>query len=301
MLNAFDIIVSNIVMEVPMSSLQMKSKGSVDRNSLRQLNSSSNKALSASNILTLNRVTSNNTSMPNTAATISQVRTASPATNQNRPLQQTAIPSHNPLTMQASAPSVASSIVNMPIPALNKPIQKGQKALLFNNQEAPILKACLGWNVSSMQCDIDVSAFLLGDNDKVIGDAWFVFYGQPESPDRSTLLLTNTKDYREAITINFKALNPAVKKIVFVLTIHEALQKHLNFSMVKDAYIRLIDERTQTELTSFKMTDYYSNVISMMIGEIYAHNNTWKFNAIGNGVAKDLAGLCSLYGVQVDD
>lgn len=37
----------------------------------------------------------------------------------------------------------------------------------------------------------------------------------------------------------------------------------------------------------------------MMIGEIYKHNNIWKFNAIGNGVAKDLAGLCALYGVQV--
>jgi tellurium resistance protein TerD len=37
----------------------------------------------------------------------------------------------------------------------------------------------------------------------------------------------------------------------------------------------------------------------MMIGELYLHNGAWKFNAIGNGVAKDLAGLCSLYGVQV--
>ena len=49
------------------------------------------------------------------------------------------------------------------------------------------------------------------------------------------------------------------------------------------------------------MTDYYSNVISMMIGEVYQHNGTWKFNAVGNGVAKDLMGLCELYGVQVMD
>ena len=48
------------------------------------------------------------------------------------------------------------------------------------------------------------------------------------------------------------------------------------------------------------MTEYYTNVISMMIGELYIHNGTWKFNAIGNGVAKDLAGLCELYGVNVD-
>ena len=54
-----------------------------------------------------------------------------------------------------------------------------------------------------------------------------------------------------------------------------------------------------TELVSFKMDEYYTNVTSMMIGELYLHNGAWKFNAIGNGVAKDLAGLCGLYGVQV--
>lgn len=47
------------------------------------------------------------------------------------------------------------------------------------------------------------------------------------------------------------------------------------------------------------MDEYYSNVTSMMIGEVYRHNGIWKFNAIGNGVTRDLAGLCELYGVQV--
>ena len=46
------------------------------------------------------------------------------------------------------------------------------------------------------------------------------------------------------------------------------------------------------------MDEYYSNVTSMMIGEIYLYHGTWKFNAVGNGVARDLAGLCELYGVQ---
>ena len=69
--------------------------------------------------------------------------------------------------------------------------------------------------------------------------------------------------------------------------------------MMKDAYGRILDSSGNNELAGFMMTDYYTNVISMMIGEIYIHNGTWKFNAIGNGVAKDLAGLCEFYGVQV--
>ncbi len=58
--------------------------------------------------------------------------------------------------------------------------------------------------------------------------------------------------------------------------------------MIKDAYIQITDA-SNTELVSFKMDEYYSNVTSMMIGEIYQHNGIWKFNAIGNGVSRDLA------------
>ncbi len=70
--------------------------------------------------------------------------------------------------------------------------------------------------------------------------------------------------------------------------------------MIQDAYIRIFDSSTKTELVSFLMDEYYENVTSMMIGELYKHNGAWKFNAVGNGVARDLAGLCELYGVQVD-
>ena len=70
--------------------------------------------------------------------------------------------------------------------------------------------------------------------------------------------------------------------------------------MIEDAYIRIIDSGSNKELVSFVMDEYYDNVTSMMIGEVYRHNGLWKFNAVGNGVARDLAGLCELYGVQVE-
>lgn len=145
---------------------------------------------------------------------------------------------------------------------------------------------------------MDVSAFLLNNTGKVIGDSWFVFYGQETSPDGSTAFGAGQEENHEIISVDFNRLNPAVSRIVFVLTINEALEKHLNFSMLRDAYIKITDTY-DTELVSFKMDEYYSNVTSMMIGEVYRHNGIWKFNAIGNGVTRDLAGLCELYGVQV--
>lgn len=209
---------------------------------------------------------------------------------QNRAPQSGYIP---PQTMPTS-----NAVPDMFIPELRNRIQKGQKATLGNGQP-PTIEALLGWNVTNSQCDVDVSAFMLGENGKVLGESWFVFYGQTNSPDNSTRFFPSAPKDRQKVTIDFQSLNPAVTKIVFVLTINEAVQKRLNFSMLKDAYIRIINPATSEELVSFKMTDYYDNVISMMIGEIYLYKGQWKFNAIGNGVDRDLSGLCELYGVEV--
>lgn len=184
-------------------------------------------------------------------------------------------------------------------------LKKGQKVNLAGNTGIALnnIRVGLGWDIVNQACDLDASAFMLGDNGKVIGDDWFVFYGQTVSPDNS---IRHSGDSNgagagddETIDINLSAVNPSVKKIVFVVTINEALERGLNFSMVSNAYVRVTDSTSGQELVRFSLTDYYSNVTSMMVGEIYNHNGVWKFNAIGNGVAKDLAGLCEMYGVNV--
>ena len=161
------------------------------------------------------------------------------------------------------------------------------------------IRVCVGWNVKDARCDIDVSAFLLNDTQRTPGDDWFVFYGHPVSPDGSVRFSHDPIGAdREIIGIDFKQLNPGITKIVFVLTIHEAFQKRLNFSMVQDAYLRILEARGQREILSFRLTDYYENVTSMTIGELYHRNGQWRFNPVGNGVHQDLAGQCAIYGVS---
>lgn len=191
------------------------------------------------------------------------------------------------------------AVTHRQTPALLNLIQKGQKVNIGMAGQLSDIRIAMGWNTDHPQCDIDLSAYLLSADGKVPADNWFVFYGQTKSPDGSVTLNTNGSfQDRELADIDFTKLNPSISKIVFVLTINEAFTYHLNFSMVKDAYIRLLEPASGRELYSFLLTDYYANVVSMMLGEIYLYNNTWKFNAIGNGVARDLAGLCELYGVQ---
>ena len=90
-------------------------------------------------------------------------------------------------------------------------------------------------------------------------------------------------------------------EIIVEVTFNEALENNLNFSMVANAYVRVIDKSTGNELVKFLLTDYFSNVTSMVVGEVYNKGGQWRFNPIGDGFAHDLAGLCGVYGVNVAD
>ena len=294
-----------------MINISMRSQGAIDHSSLSSINVVTDDVVQAQTIHSLNTRKERHSHQPanalpsaaNTANTLPPAAEAQHAHSQSTPAAGPQ-PAHSQSTPAAGPQPAHSQSVPAPsprpIPPLQHMVQKGQKTALTGNNPLHTLKACLGWNTTNAHCDVDVSAFLLDGTGKVPGDDWFIFYGQTESPDHSTVFCPENTFDRESITIHLDKLNSSVQKIVFVLTIHEALEKRFHFGMIQDAYIRILNGDSQEELVSFKMNEYYSNVISMMIGEVYQHNGIWKFNAIGNGVAKDLAGLCGLYGVQVD-
>ncbi len=187
-------------------------------------------------------------------------------------------------------------------------LKKGQKVSLtkFNNNLDNILVG-LGWDTAQntgIPYDLDVEVFMLGANDKVIGDDWFVFYNKLTSPDGSVV---HSGDNRtgfgegddETIKVQLSKVSPQVQKLVFVVTIDDAVARGHNFGQVSNAYIRIVDLSSNRELVRYNLTEYYPNVISMVVGEIYRYNNEWKFNPVGDGTADDLMGLCIRYGVRV--
>lgn len=191
-------------------------------------------------------------------------------------------------------------------PAVGKGVilKKGQKLALSDNGAAlKNVKVCLGWDVLNQGVDLDASAFMLGADDRIVGDDWFVFYGQTQSPDGSVNHSGDSQGQGdgddETISIALDRINQSVNKITFVVTIDEALERGFNFSMVANAYVRVVNADTNMEIARFTLSEYYNNVTSMVVGELYRHNGQWKFNPVGDGVAKDLAGLCEMYGVNV--
>lgn len=187
------------------------------------------------------------------------------------------------------------------MPAFRNLLRTGQKTPICSaDSPAPGLQACIGWNTTDARCDVDVSVFMLGAGERVPSEDWFVFYSQPRSPD-GALAYSDCRNGidRKQLDIDLRRIDPRIEKMVFVLTIDEALEQRLNFSFVKDVYLRLLNPADRSEIFSYRLPEMYDSVISMTIGELYRKNGQWRFNPIGNGIGKDLSGQCAMYGVEI--
>ena len=185
-------------------------------------------------------------------------------------------------------------------------LSKGQKYSIKDRDGRPVndLKICLGWDIKDGRCELDASAFMLGQNGKVPGDEWFIFYGQPDSPENSVHYKVFKDDPNSPddamIELDIARVDQRVEKIAFAVTIYEASRSALHFGMVENLYARILDRRTNREIASFKMNECYSTVTAMVLGELYRYKGEWKFNAVGSGVNKDLAQFCGMYGVALE-
>jgi tellurium resistance protein TerD len=165
----------------------------------------------------------------------------------------------------------------------------------------------LGWDARATDgaaFDLDSSVFLVGESGKVLSDSHFVFYNQKTSPDGAVVHAgDNTTGVGEGddetISINLPGVDPQVQRIVFAVTIHEAEARRQNFGMVRNAFMRVMNKDSKTELARYDLSEDYSTETAMVFGEIYRHGGEWKFKAIGQGFAGGLKALASNHGVNV--
>lgn len=165
----------------------------------------------------------------------------------------------------------------------------------------------LGWDARSTDgaaFDLDTSVFLVGDSGKVLSDAHFIFYNQKTSPDGAVIHsgdnLTGTGDGDdETVSINLPGVDAAIQRIVFAVTIHEAETRNQNFGMVRNAFMRVLNKDSSTELARFDLSEDYSTETAMVFGEVYRNGGEWKFKAVGQGFAGGLNALARDHGVSI--
>lgn len=165
----------------------------------------------------------------------------------------------------------------------------------------------LGWDARATDgtdFDLDASAFLLSESGKVRGEHDFIFYNQTRSPEGS---VEHTGDNRtgagdgddEAVRINLAQVPADVQKIAITVTIHVGESRGQNFGQVQNAFIRVVNDQSNTEIVRFDLNEDYSTETAMIFGELYRHNGEWKFRAVGQGYAGGLSAMCQQFGISI--
>lgn len=189
-------------------------------------------------------------------------------------------------------------------------LSKGQKvSLTKGNPGLKKIMVGLGWDVNAFDTgadfDLDASAFLTGANGKCPKDTDFIFYGNLEHSSGAVKHmgdnLTGEGDGDdEQIEVDLTLVPNNIEKIAFTVTIYDAESRRQNFGQVSNAYCRIVDESTGTEIVHFDLGEDFSIETALVVGELYKHNGEWKFNAIGSGFQGGLAALCAHYGIDAE-
>ena len=177
-------------------------------------------------------------------------------------------------------------------------------------KEAPNLTAVavgLGWDARSTtgtDFDLDASAIGAGADKKVVSDQHFVFFNNLRSPDGSIEHIGDNTTGEgegddEAIKVNLAGVPAEVDKIVFAVSIYDAETRSQNFGQVRNAFIRVVNQADNKEITRYDLTEDASTETAMIFGELYRNNNEWKFRAVGQGYSSGLAGIARDFGVNV--
>jgi tellurium resistance protein TerD len=188
-------------------------------------------------------------------------------------------------------------------------LSKGQKVdLTKGNPGLSKLMIGLGWDTNKydggFDFDLDASAFCCGENGKVNSDSDFIFYSNTKHSsgcvEHTGDNLTGSGDGDdEVIYVDLSLVPENISRISFTVTIYEADARHQNFGQVSNAYIRIVDQATGTELIHYDLGEDFSIETAIVVGELYRHNGEWKFNAIGSGFQGGLYALCQNFGVNV--
>ena len=187
-------------------------------------------------------------------------------------------------------------------------LQKGQNVSL--SKQAPGLKKVrfgLGWDLRKTDgsaFDLDASAFVLDSAGKVLSDQHFVFYNNTQDPSGAVVHKGDNRTGEgegddEALEIELGQMATSAAKVAFVVTIHDAEARRQNFGQVGNAYIRALNVDGEQEIARYDLSEDASTETAMIFGELYRHDEEWKFKAIGQGYAGGLAAVARDYGVNL--
>ncbi|MBQ7152205.1 MAG: TerD family protein [Synergistaceae bacterium] len=201
-------------------------------------------------------------------------------------------------------------------------LKKGQKVdLTKDNSGLKSVVVGLGWDEAQPEAkgvfgglfggsrdklqdiDCDAIAFLLDSNERIAQRSDVVFFNNLR---HNSGCVTHHGDNLtgagegddEQITVQLSKLPAQYERVVILVSIYKATERHQHFGMIRNAFIRLVDSDTNKELCIYNLSENYDGMTAMVFGELYRKNGEWKFNAVGQPLQVwSVADLAERYGL----
>jgi len=105
--------------------------------------------------------------------------------------------------------------------------------------------------------------------------------------------------YDEPIKVQLDKVNANIERLVFVLSIYEAIHRKHSFSMVNNASICLVNEETGEEICRADLSEELSAETSLYFAELYRLNGEWNFKIVSQGYQAGRLKFVTDFGLQL--
>lgn len=164
------------------------------------------------------------------------------------------------------------------------------------------ITVALGWDAAKVtggflskfidltpKIDCDTTVVMLDKNETFSDVGRLVYYGNQKDPYGSIVHngdclsgnASNADD--EEIILNLDKIPDDVCELLFVANIYESDIRMQDFGMIKNAYIRVYETSTGTELTRFNLNENFAGKTTLLAAKVLRSNNEWRFLALGEG------------------
>ena len=142
---------------------------------------------------------------------------------------------------------------------------------------------------SGTTLDIDISAFLLTENEKVRSAEDFIFYNQLNFDHGIIQLRPGLSSCQ--IKCRLQELPQDIEKVVIAATVHD----HQSFSCISSITVEITDTAKYSP-----STDLLSEP-TIILGQLYKRNEKWKFRALSQESTGGLGDLAKTLGVELSE
>ena len=191
-------------------------------------------------------------------------------------------------------------------------LKKGQRISLTKDNPGLTQIMCgLGWDVApksgglfggNKQFDLDSSVLCLNADKKLTDVKNIVYFGNLRHSSSAIAhqgdnLTGAGEGDDEVINIDLPLVPLDIAYLVFAINIYKCDNRKQDFSMVDNAFVRLVNRENNRELARYDLSGAeYKGMTGMILAEVYRHEQDWKMAAVGNGFKiTTLADIAKVY------